>query len=122
MLTDQQPGGSEELTTSLRPRQSRQSELVGSLVTNTTEIYSRLKHFKAGLIADHNGALPRLYLVKVDVRACFDTINQQTLLTILEHTLAEVSVLNERVAVGSCNADSIYVAGFAGVVPDSATS
>ena len=33
---------------------------------------------------------PKLYFVKVDVQACFDTIEQSTLLDILKHLVSEV--------------------------------
>lgn len=72
-------------------RQSRQPGLFGSLVTSPTEIHNNLTKFKAALLDAHNDILPRLYFVKVDVKACFDTINQQTLLTILATVLQEVS-------------------------------
>ena len=35
-------------------------------------------------------ARPKLYFVKVDVRACFDTIDQTRLLAILREVLSEV--------------------------------
>ena len=82
--------------------QTRQAELVGSLVTNEGEIHNRLKQFKAALLADHAGILPRLYFVKVDVKACFDTINQQTLLEILDRAVGEVSGAEQLTHVSLC--------------------
>lgn len=35
-------------------------------------------------------ASPKLYFVKVDVRACFDTIEQEKLLEILTHIISDV--------------------------------
>lgn len=34
---------------------------------------------------------PKLYFVKVDVQACFDTIEQSKLLEIIKDTISEVS-------------------------------
>ncbi len=61
-------------------------------MTNSGEIHRSLRQFKVRLLSAHNNVLPRLYFVKVDVKACFDTINQHTLLIILDHILTEVSL------------------------------
>lgn len=67
---------------------------MGSLVTNQNEIYYKIRQFKKVLLNAHDGVLPRLYFVKVDVKACFDTINQPTLLGILNDILREASSSN----------------------------
>lgn len=91
--------------------QSRKPGLVGSLVTSPQDIHSRLKQFKTRLAATHGPKLsvpapgmvshfgkaetsplcrPRLYFVKVDVKACYDTIDQAKLLSILSTVMDEV--------------------------------
>lgn len=94
--------------------QKRKPHLVGSLVSDPLGIFSKLKHFKTRLLAK-NGDLcvrfsfstfepladcylrrPKLYFVKVDVRACFDTIQQDKLLEIVEEILTEVGSVSFR--------------------------
>ncbi|BGP56240.1 hypothetical protein JCM8202_005757 [Rhodotorula sphaerocarpa] len=68
----------------------RKPHLVGSLVADPQDIYSKLRHFKRDLLTRHGGDnLPELYFVKVDVRACYDTIQQDKLLDIVEDVLEE---------------------------------
>ena len=73
------------------------------------EIYERLKKFKTELLKDiPSGKLydllielrfvtkppiysPKLYFVKVDVQACFDSIEQSTLLKILRNVISDVN-------------------------------
>lgn len=65
-------------------------ELVGASVFGHNEIYTQLKAFKTRLIyTSPSGCLPKLYFVKVDVQACFDTIEQSKLLQILRDVLSE---------------------------------
>lgn len=57
--------------------------LVGSATQSFAEVYRRLKAYKLHLSrSPHYGS--RLYMVKVDIRSCFDTIDQDKLLKILE--------------------------------------
>lgn len=42
------------------------------------------------MLYNANGS-PKLYFVKVDVRTCFDSIEQEKLLEILQRVLSEVS-------------------------------
>ncbi|KAK4702528.1 telomerase reverse transcriptase, partial [Phenoliferia sp. Uapishka_3] len=65
-----------------------QPQLLGASAVGPSEIYPRLKKFKASLQLDGK-ALPKLYFVKVDVKACFDTIKQDKLLHIIETVLKE---------------------------------
>ncbi|TFY78051.1 hypothetical protein EWM64_g5960 [Hericium alpestre] len=72
-------------------------ELVGSAVFGLNEIHRRLKSFKAHLLSTHSPAhLPKLYFVKVDVQACFDTIEQKRLLQILKDAITEDSYMLQR--------------------------
>ncbi|KAL5504247.1 EST2 [Sanghuangporus vaninii] len=68
--------------------QRMQAEKLGASVFGPNETYLRLKEFKAK-IADESGKLPKLYFVKVDVQACFDTIEQSKLLGILKDLITE---------------------------------
>ncbi|GAA5841755.1 hypothetical protein JCM5353_007420 [Sporobolomyces roseus] len=70
----------------------RKPHLVGSLVSNPQEIYAKLKEYKMGLLDSDEagvGKLPELYFVKVDVKACFDTIKQDKLLELVEEILSD---------------------------------
>jgi telomerase reverse transcriptase len=44
---------------------------------------------------------PKLYFVKVDVRTCFDSIEQKKLLEILQRILSEVSSIPSAHILGS---------------------
>ncbi|CAK5268459.1 unnamed protein product [Mycena citricolor] len=72
--------------------------LVGASVFNVDHVYVRLKTFKQGLLQGNAGRLPKLYFVKVDVQACFDTIPQRKLLEILRNILSEDKYLIHRYA------------------------
>jgi telomerase reverse transcriptase len=75
----------------------RQPDLLGASVFGPNEIYAQLKAYKARLLKDHpSGILPKLYFVKVDVQACFDTIDQSTLLTILKELMSEDTYLVQK--------------------------
>ncbi|KAG0659712.1 hypothetical protein C6P46_005071 [Rhodotorula mucilaginosa] len=68
----------------------RKPHLTGSLVVDPQQIYAKLRLFKKDLLARHGGdKLPKLYFVKVDVRAAYDTIQQDKLLQIVEAVLEE---------------------------------
>ncbi|KAF7316755.1 Telomerase reverse transcriptase [Mycena chlorophos] len=67
-------------------------ELVGASVFNMNDVYARLKEFKARLPK----RLPKLYFVKVDVQACFDTIPQGKLVEILHELLSEDKYIVQR--------------------------
>ncbi|KAK7463508.1 Telomerase reverse transcriptase [Stygiomarasmius scandens] len=70
-----------------------QSQLLGASVFGPSDVYAKLKNLKANLRRSYGGALPKLYFVKVDVRACFDTIEQTKLLDILSQLLSEDAYL-----------------------------
>ncbi|GAA5971226.1 hypothetical protein JCM11641_004195 [Rhodosporidiobolus odoratus] len=68
----------------------RKPRLVGSLVSDPNEIFTKLKSFKMRMLEKTGtGKMPQLYFVKVDVRACYDTIQQDKLLGIVEEVLSE---------------------------------
>lgn len=68
----------------------QQPDLLGASVFSSNEIYQKLKKFKTELLKDTpSGKLPKLYFVKVDVQACFDTIDQTMLLKILHNIISE---------------------------------
>lgn len=50
---------------------------------------SRSSHISSVILTIHR---PKLYFVKVDVRACFDTIEQTKLLEILREVISEVRI------------------------------
>ncbi|KAK2460975.1 hypothetical protein APHAL10511_007445 [Amanita phalloides] len=67
----------------------RNSCLLGASIFRPDDVYARLKAFKARLPRDSNDKLPKLYFVKVDVQACFDTIEQWELLKIIDDLISE---------------------------------
>ncbi|KAL7279239.1 hypothetical protein ACG7TL_007079 [Trametes sanguinea] len=75
----------------------RQPERLGASVFGPNEVYVKLKTFKDRLLVGNpNAKLPRLYFVKVDVQACFDTIEQTKLLEILRELLVEDAYMLQR--------------------------
>ena len=85
-----------------------QFEKLGSSVFGSNEIHPRLKAFKERIkgasrkmsISTRLGGQttdfcfphrPRLWFVKVDVKACFDTIDQGKVLEIMKNLISEVS-------------------------------
>ena len=69
-----------------------QQEKLGASCFGPGEIYKRLKSFKRRVMRE-GGKMPKLYFVKVDVQACFDTIEQGKLLDIILKIISEVSSL-----------------------------
>jgi len=61
---------------------------MGASVLGTNEIYARFKDFKTRM----GDRRPKLYFVKVDIKACFDTIEQEKLLKVIEEVLEEVGL------------------------------
>ncbi|KAG8688183.1 hypothetical protein FRC11_005914 [Ceratobasidium sp. 423] len=72
----------------LNYEKSQKPELLGASVFGVNDIYRKLTTFKATLRRP-DGTMPKLYFVKLDVRACFDTIDQGKLLEILRGTLTQ---------------------------------
>lgn len=67
-----------------------QPELLGGSVFGPNDIYTRLKDLKHTFeaLGGGCGGLPKLYMVKVDVVAAFDTIDQGKLLDIIRRILS----------------------------------
>lgn len=61
---------------------------MGSTILNPMDIYPRLKAFKT-LIQQNGWQDRKLYFVKLDIKACFDTIPQRKLLQLVENMLIE---------------------------------
>ncbi|CAL1716650.1 unnamed protein product [Somion occarium] len=81
----------------LNYEKENQRSLLGASVFGPNEVYTRLKAFKSHLLSQTtSGILPRLYFVKVDVQACFDTIEQTKLLSILRDLISEESYVLQR--------------------------
>lgn len=80
----------------LNYERANQSPLLGTSVFGPDDVYSKIKVFKAALPRDNNGDIPRLYFVKVDVQACFDSIDQTKLLHILRDLISEDMYMTQR--------------------------
>ncbi|KAG8948061.1 hypothetical protein FRC04_010103 [Tulasnella sp. 424] len=66
---------------------TNQPDLLGASVFGLNEVYAKLKAFRKRNLLP-NQTLPKLYFVKVDVRAAFDTIDQVKLVNILHELLS----------------------------------
>ncbi|KAG8975768.1 hypothetical protein FRB90_009409, partial [Tulasnella sp. 427] len=66
---------------------ANQPDLLGASVFGLNEVYAKLKAFRQRNLLP-NQKLPKLYFVKVDVRAAFDTIDQVKLINILHELLS----------------------------------
>jgi telomerase reverse transcriptase len=97
-----------EVFSSLNCVQQRNTSLLGASLFRPDDLYARLKAFKSRLPRNSDGKLyvirhpvpiaaynarPKLYFVKVDVQACFDTIEQWELLRIIDKLISEVRSL-----------------------------
>ncbi|KAK7690659.1 hypothetical protein QCA50_005758 [Cerrena zonata] len=81
----------------LNYEKTNQVPRLGASVFGPNEVYTKLKTFKQHLLSrTTSGILPRLYFVKVDVQACFDTIEQTKLLGILRDLISEDSYIVQR--------------------------
>lgn len=63
---------------------------LGSSVFGAQDIYEKMRSYKATLLECHNGTLPKLYFVKVDVACAFDSIDQEKLLEIVQDIICHV--------------------------------
>ncbi|WVF68547.1 hypothetical protein IAT40_003315 [Kwoniella sp. CBS 6097] len=59
---------------------------LGASLFGTNEIFAPLQSLKAGLM-DNHGKIPRLYFVKMDIKAAFDTIKQDRMIEIVSDML-----------------------------------
>jgi telomerase reverse transcriptase len=62
----------------------RRPDKLGSALFSVGDIYTRLRGFRSRLAADQDGVPPKLYFVKVDVQAAFDTIPQHAILELVK--------------------------------------
>ncbi|KAF9585031.1 hypothetical protein BGW38_004190 [Lunasporangiospora selenospora] len=67
----------------------RQRRCPTSSVTGMNELFQKIKSIKNKLIDPTQESLPVLYMVKVDVKRSFDSINQERLLGLLDSILKE---------------------------------
>jgi telomerase reverse transcriptase len=65
------------------------NDLIGSSVSCKQDIYKALKGYKLRLLENNDGFIPKLYFAKVDIQACFDSINQDQLLELIEQVIKE---------------------------------
>ncbi|QRW13350.1 telomerase reverse transcriptase [Ceratobasidium sp. AG-Ba] len=72
----------------LNYEKTQNPELLGASVFGSNDIYRKLSAFKASVLKP-DGSMPKLYFVKLDVRACFDTIDQDKLLGILRDCMTQ---------------------------------
>lgn len=96
----------------------RNLALQGVAVTNHTEIFQKLKAFKQRHSAP-DGTLPKLYFVKVDVQACFDSIEQGKLLEIIRRIIKEDEYIVQRYARLYPNAGKVKKQFCRNALPDS---
>ncbi|KAG0212584.1 hypothetical protein BGX28_006020 [Mortierella sp. GBA30] len=61
----------------------------GRSATGFRDLYCRIRQAKDKLVGTATSNLPKLYMVKVDIKKSFDSINQEKLLSIIESTLRE---------------------------------
>ncbi|KAG2017771.1 hypothetical protein CC2G_007253 [Coprinopsis cinerea AmutBmut pab1-1] len=72
------------------------TERLGASVFGSDEVYAKLSAFKKRVSKSENGSLPKLYFVKVDVQACFDSIEQTKLLEILRELISKDTYVTQR--------------------------
>ena len=65
------------------------NDLVGSSVSCKQDIYNALKEFKIRLLQTNQNVMPKLYFAKVDIQACFDSINQDQILELIEQVIKD---------------------------------
>ena len=67
---------------------SRQPECLGSALFSISDIYLKVKAFRAQLVASNRGH-EFLHFAKVDVQSCFDTIPQRQVVELMEKLCSE---------------------------------
>ncbi|KAG8723153.1 hypothetical protein FRC09_004547 [Ceratobasidium sp. 395] len=72
----------------LNYEKTQKPEMLGASVFGSNDIYRKLSAFKSSVLRP-DGSMPKLYFAKLDVRACFDTIEQGKLLSILRQSLTQ---------------------------------
>ncbi|KAG0296419.1 hypothetical protein BGZ96_009502 [Linnemannia gamsii] len=67
----------------------RSRKMACSSAMGMSDLFYRLKQVKEKLVTLSAPKLPQLYMVKVDIKKSFDSINQENLLEIIDQTLKE---------------------------------
>ncbi|MBW0481940.1 hypothetical protein O181_021655 [Austropuccinia psidii MF-1] len=75
----------QNLFTVLSYEKDASPEMMGASVLGLNHIYTRFKEFRSRL----GLSIPKMYFVKVDIRACFDTIRQEKLLQVINDWFSE---------------------------------
>ncbi|WVQ75065.1 hypothetical protein IAR50_004674 [Cryptococcus sp. DSM 104548] len=65
----------------------RKKSLLGGALFGTNDFVPHVQQLKSDLYKRHGTTLPKLYFVKMDIKAAFDTIKQDRLLEIVEEML-----------------------------------
>ncbi|KAJ8331546.1 Telomerase reverse transcriptase [Batrachochytrium dendrobatidis] len=87
---------------------TEQSDLMKTTMLGLDDIYTRFKAFKLGLVAaSADGSIPQLYCCKMDIASCFDTINQDKLLSLLQSFLTKTDYVIQKYAVLYASGDRI---------------
>ncbi|KAJ1344419.1 hypothetical protein BSLG_000979 [Batrachochytrium salamandrivorans] len=73
--------------------------LINNAVMGLNDIYLKFKAYKMGLVEAHiGGKIPQLYCCKMDIASCFDTIQHDKLLSILETFLSKTDYVIQKYA------------------------
>lgn len=84
-------------------RDRHRAEL-GATLFGTNEIFEPIRQLKLELLGrGGNGQLPRLFFVKMDIKAAFDTIKQEKMLQVVDDMLERVSAVVEHVDTGGAD-------------------
>ncbi|KAL7424993.1 Telomerase reverse transcriptase [Cryptotrichosporon argae] len=77
---------------------ARHKDELGSALFGTNEIFAPIQQLKRELIRS-DGSLPRLYFAKMDIKAAFDTIEQDKMVRVVERLMADKSYWTGQYAV-----------------------
>ena len=76
---------------------NKQPERLEDALFSVGDIYPRVQKFKSS-IANQSKSMPALFLAKIDVKACFDTIPQRAVIRLIEKIVREKKYRIERFA------------------------
>ncbi|ODO06884.1 hypothetical protein I350_04244 [Cryptococcus amylolentus CBS 6273] len=71
----------------LNYEKTRKRSLLGGALFGTNDFVPHIQQLKSDLYKRHGSKLPKLYFVKMDIKAAFDTIKQDRVLEIVEEIL-----------------------------------
>jgi hypothetical protein len=74
--------------------QKRKSDLFGSAAMGKNDIYIMLKAYKQRMTSSINHPITKFYFCKVDIQGCFNTIDQNILMDLLERLVGEGSMID----------------------------